>query len=315
MTAPTTTSSALRPNGKGRRRRQPAVAPVIADALGPRARRRVLVASVIAGVLILLLLGVAIKRLNDNGQLAEDKWRPLTQWSVIKFYWEGLMNTVKAAGTAMVLALVIGGLIALARLARHRPPRWLGTFYVEFFRGLPLYLLILFCWLGLPRLDLRFDTFWYLVIGLTVYNSAILAEIFRAGILSLDRGQGEAASAIGLGYWQSMGFVIVPQAVRRMVPAIVSQLVTLLKDTSLGVLIFYEELLRRARITAEFFQNPVHAVALVALIYIAINSTLSWVATRLESRQRRRYGASEIQVAGVEDLTVTQTAAGAAVEA
>ncbi|MCA1691659.1 MAG: amino acid ABC transporter permease [Acidimicrobiales bacterium] len=287
---------------------------VLTDALGPRARRRVLFASLAAGVLILGLIALAVNRLADNGQLDSDKWRPLTQWSVLKFYLGGLANTAKAAGTAMVIAMAVGGVMALARLARNRPQRWLATFYVEFFRGLPLYLLILFCWLGLPRLGLRLDTFWYLVMGLSVYNSAILAEIFRAGILSLDRGQGEAAYAVGLGYWQSMTFVIVPQAVRRMVPAIVSQLVTLLKDTSLGVLIFYEELLRRARISAEFFQNPVHSVALVALIYIAVNSTLSVVATRLEARQRRRYGASGIKVTGVEDLAVSQAQAGAAMD-
>ena len=289
-------------------------APVLADTLGPRARRRVRLASVVAGVAILGLIAVAVNRLSDNGQLDESKWRPLTEWGVLRFYLGGLGNTVKAALTSMVLAMAIGGLMALARLARNRPERALATLYVEFFRGLPLYLLILFCWLGLPRLGVSLETFWYLVIGLTVYNSSILAEIFRAGILSLDRGQGEAAYAIGLGYWQSMGLVIVPQAVRRMVPAIVSQLVTLLKDTSLGVLIFYEELLRRSRITAEFYQNPVHAVALVAIVYIAVNSTLSFVATRLEARQRRRYQAGGIQVAGIEDLAVTQAKADAVVE-
>ena len=108
-----------------------------------------------------------------------------------------------------------------------------------------------------------------------------------------------------------MFFVVIPQAIRRMVPAIVSQLVTLLKDTSLGVLIFYEELLRRARISSEFFQNPVHSIALVALFYIVTNAMLSQVATRLEARQRRRYGASGITVAGVEDLAVTNVKADA----
>jgi glutamate transport system permease protein len=268
-------------------------------------------ASVVAGAAIVALIAVAVNRFADEGQLAEEKWRPLTQWPVIKFYLIGLVNTAKAAGTSMVLAMTVGGLVALARLARNRPERALATFYVEFFRGLPLYLLILFCWLGLPRLGVSFPTFWYLVIGLSVYNSSILAEIFRAGILSLDRGQSEAAYSLGLSYWQSMALVLVPQAVRRMVPAIVSQLVTLLKDTSLGVLIFYEEVLRRARITAEFYQNPVHAVALVAVLYIAVNATLSLVATRLEARQRRRYQAGSIQVAGVEDLALTQVQAAA----
>ncbi|HWC10059.1 MAG TPA: amino acid ABC transporter permease [Acidimicrobiales bacterium] len=288
-------------------------APVLADALGPRARRRVRVASIAAGLLVLACLAVAVRRLSDRGQLESDKWRPLTEWPVLKFYLGGLVNTLKAAAVAMVIAMAVGGVMALARLARNAPQRWLATLYVEFFRGLPLYLLIIFCWLGLPQLGARLETFWYLVIALSVYNSSILAEIFRAGILSLDRGQSEAAYSVGLGYWQAMGLVVIPQAVRRMVPAIVSQLVTLLKDTSLGVVIFYEELLRRARITGEFFHNPVHAVAMAALFYIAVNSVLSAVARRLEARQRQRYGAGRIDVAGAEDVALTQAEATAKV--
>ena len=292
-------------------------APAFADELGPRARRRVLVASLVAAAAIVGFLVLAVRRLDQNGQLEADKWRPFTEWPVIRFFLGGLANTAKAAAVAMVLAIATGGLVALARLARGRPLRWLGTLYVEFFRGLPLYLLILFCGFGLPRLGvdrLDFEPFGALVLALTIYNSSVLAEIFRAGILSLDRGQGEAASAIGLGYWQSMGYVVVPQAVRRMVPAIVSQLVTLLKDTSLGSLIFYEELLRRARINAEFTQQTLPSLVLVTLVYIAINYCLSWVATRLEARQRRRYGAGRIDVAGVEDLAVNTAKAGATMD-
>ena len=294
-----------------------AAAPAFADELGPRARRRVLVASVVAAVAIVGFVVLAIRRLDANGQLEADKWRPFTEWPVQRFFLGGLVNTLKAATVAMVLAIGSGGLIALARLARGRPLRWLGTLYVEFFRGLPLYLLILFCGFGLPRLGverLDLEPFWALVVALTIYNSSVLAEIFRAGILSLDRGQSEAAYAIGLGYWQAMAFVVVPQAVRRMVPAIVSQLVTLLKDTSLGSLIFYEELLRRARINAEFTQQTLPSLVLVTAIYIAINFTLSMVATRLEARQRRRYGAGRIDVTGIEDLALTGAKAEATVE-
>lgn len=294
-----------------------ATAPAFADELGPRARRRVLVASVVAGAVIVAFVVLALRRLDENGQLDADRWRPFTQWPVIRFFLGGLVNTVKAASAAMVAAVAAGGVVALARLARRRPLRWFGTLYVEFFRGLPLYLLILFCGFGLPRLEVRtllfveLTPFTSLVLALSIYNSSILAEIFRAGILSLDRGQGEAASAIGLGYWQSMAYVIVPQAVRRMVPAIVSQLVTLLKDTSLGSLIFYEELLRRARINAEFTQQTLPSLVLVTVVYIVINYSLGWVATRLEARQRRRLGAGRIDVAGVEDLAVTSAQAGA----
>ena len=293
------------------------MAPAFADELGPRARRRVLVASLIAAAAVVGFLVLAVRRLDQNGQLEADKWRPFTEWPVIRFFLGGLANTVKAAAVAMVLAIAVGGLVALARLARRRPLRWLGTLYVEFFRGLPLYLLILFCGFGLPRLDvswLEFESFGALVLALTIYNSSILAEIFRAGILSLDRGQGEAAAAVGLGYWQSMGYVVVPQAVRRMVPAIVSQLVTLLKDTSLGSLIFYEELLRRGRINAEFTQHTLPSLVVVTVCYILINYALSVIATRLEARQRRRYGAGRIDVAGVEDLAVNTAQAGAGMD-
>ncbi|HEX2701662.1 MAG TPA: amino acid ABC transporter permease [Acidimicrobiales bacterium] len=279
-------------------------APVLADAMGPRARRRAVVASVVAGAAIAYLVVLAVRRLDANNQLLWDNWRPFTKRSILKFFLGGLGNTVRAAVTAMGFAVVVGGLVALLRLSRSRPPRWVARGYVEFFRGLPLYVLILFCGFGLPRLGIRFSPFWFLVTALSIYNSAILAEIFRAGILSLDRGQGEAASAIGLGYWQSMAFVIVPQAVRRMVPAIISQLVTLLKDTSLGGLIFYEELLSRGRINAEFTQRTLPSLTVVATMYIAVNFTLSAVAVRLEARQRRRYGAGKIEVAGAEDVAL-----------
>jgi glutamate transport system permease protein len=298
-------------------------APVLADALGPRARRRVLVASLVASIAILLLLFTAYTRLEDNGQFQAEKWRPFRLWAVHKFFLLGLVNTGKVALTAMVIAIAIGAVMALGRLARNGPARWLSGIYVEFFRGLPLYLLILFCWLGLPSLefgpfdrgDLKLDTFWVLVVGLCVYNSSVLAEIFRAGILSLERGQSEAAYAIGLGYWRTMRHVVVPQAVRRMVPAIISQLVTLLKDSSLGILIGYEELLGRARINYQFFQNSLQSLAYAAVLFIAVNATLSQIATRLEARQRRRYSAGSISVPGVEDLAVVGAAAEAQLSA
>jgi glutamate transport system permease protein len=278
-------------------------ASLLADTLGPRGRRRVLVASVVSGVAIAALVAVAVMRLADRGQLDAAKWEPLTRWPVLRFLLGGLVNTLKAAAVAMVLAIVVGALLALGRLARGVVVRSLAGAWVEFFRGVPLILLILFSALALPEYGLRLSVFWYLVLALVAYNSAVLAEIFRSGILSLDAGQSEAAFALGLTYWQAMLFVVIPQAVRRMVPAIVSQLVTLLKDTSLGYVITYEELLRRSRSTGEFFHDPLQAAAFVAVVYIAVNFTLSRVARRLEVRQRRRYGAGAIAVAGVEDLT------------
>jgi glutamate transport system permease protein len=281
-------------------------APVLADALGPRSRQRVAVASVVAGLAIAAVLAGAVNRLADKGQLAADRWEPLTRWEVFRFLLGGLGDTLKAALLAMALAMVVGAVMALGRLARNAPVRWLAGVYVEFFRAVPLLLLILFAALALPKYGFDLPIFWYLVLALVAYNGAVLGEIFRAGILSLDRGQTEAAYAVGLTYWQTMLTVVVPQAARRMIPAIVSQLVTLLKDTSLGFVIAYEELLRRSRSTGEFFANPLQTVAVVAVMYIVVNFTLSRLARRLELRQRRRYRAGAIEVSGIEDLTVVE---------
>lgn len=278
-------------------------ATVLTDALGPRARRRVWIASVVSGLLVAGVLYVAVSRFADRGQLEGDLWAPFTEWAIWRYLLGGLGNTLKAAGVAMVLAIAIGAVMALGRLARNGPVRWAAGAYVEFFRGFPLLLLLLFSALGLRQwVDL--SLYWYLVLALAVYNSAVLAEIFRAGILSLDRGQSEAAAAIGLRYWQGMFLVILPQAIRRMVPAIVSQLVTLLKDTSLGFFVQYQELLRRGQITGSEDRNQLQALIVVALLYILVNLALSQVARRLEHRQRRRYKAGAIAITGVEDLAV-----------
>ncbi|MEY2476501.1 MAG: glutamate transport system permease protein [Actinomycetota bacterium] len=279
-------------------------APILADALGPRAKRRVLVVSVIAGALVLALLYVALRRFADKGQLDAEKWKLFTQWGVIKFFLGGAGNTLRVALAAMVLAVLIGFGLALGRLALNKPVRWLTGAYIQIFRGLPVLLFILFAYNGLPKLGIDLSKAQYLVLALTAYNSAVLGEIFRAGILSLDRGQSEAAYAIGLSYWHAMRHVVLPQALRRMVPAIVSQLVTLLKDTALGFIIGYEELLRRGQISGVFSGNLLQSLIVASLLYIVMNVILGHVARRLEVRQRRRLGAGSIQVTGVEDLTI-----------
>lgn len=261
---------------------------VLSDELGPKGRRKVAIATIASLLFLGFLVFVAVGRLRSTGQLDAARWTPLADGPVLRFLGLGLVNTLRAALTAMVLALAVGLFLALGRLSRNWVTRNLAGAQVEFFRAVPLLLLILFAGLGLPRYGIRWGPFWFLVLALVAYNSAVLAEIFRAGILSLDRGQREAASAIGLSYWQSMRLVQVPQAVRRMVPSIVAQLVTLLKDSSLGFVITFDELLRRGRSTGEFFHNPLQTLVLVAVMFMIVNFTLGRVAAWLESRQNRR---------------------------
>jgi glutamate transport system permease protein len=265
---------------------------VLYDAAGPRGRRRILVGSVAGGVLVALVIGLAVARLASKGVFEAERWQVLTRQDLLELLARGLGATLRAAALAMVLAMAVGALLAVARLSRRRWLAGVAGAWVELFRGLPLLLLILFLFLGLPAAGVTISTFWALVGGLTIYNSAVLGEIFRAGILSLPRGQTEAAYAIGLRRGQTLRLILIPQAVRRMLPALISQLVTLLKDTSLGFVIAYAELLRVGRNAVEFLGGPysIPVYTAIAVVYIAVNASLSFLARWLDRRTRRRYG-------------------------
>ncbi|HWD71394.1 MAG TPA: amino acid ABC transporter permease [Actinomycetota bacterium] len=288
---------------------------VLGDALGPRGRRRAVVASGLASAVLLGLLLVALRRFSASGQLDPAKWSLLVKPAAIRFLLGGLVNTLRAAALALIVAVAAGTLLALGRLSRRLPVRLAAGAYIQFFRSLPLLILIIFMYFGLPTLGVSLSPYWALVGGLAIYNAAVFGEIFRAGILSLDRGQPEAALSIGLRPWQVMWLVVLPQAYRRMIPTIVSQTITLLKDTTLGFTVGYLELLRKAQITGEFGNNLLQAYIAVAVIYLAVNIPLSRVARRLEVRQRRRYRAGGISVAGAEDLVAVAVAADATMKA
>ena len=265
---------------------------VLYDVAGPRGRRRILIGSVAGLVLVALVVGVAVARLAAKDVFEAERWRVLTRGDLLELLGRGLVATLRAALVAMVLAMAVGGLLAVGRLSRRR---WLAApagAWVELFRGLPLLLVILFLFLGLPAAGVTISTFWALVGGLTLYNSAVLGEIFRAGVLSLPKGQTEAAYAIGLRRGQTLRLILLPQAVRRMLPALISQGVTLLKDTSLGFVIAYAELLRTGRNAVEFLGGPysIPVYTAIAVVYIAVNASLSFLARWLDRRTRRRLG-------------------------
>ena len=265
---------------------------VLHDAVGPRGRRRILLGS-IAGVLgVAAVVGVAVARLAAKGSFDPELWRVLTESAVQRLIGRGLVATLRAALVAMVLSMAVGAVLAVGRLSRRAWVARAAGVWVELFRGLPLLLLIFFLFLALPAVGITISVFWALVAGLTLYNGAVIGEIFRAGILSLPRGQTEAAYAIGLRRGQTLRLILVPQAVRRMLPALISQLVTLLKDTSLGFVIGYAELLRNGRTAVEFlggrYSIPIYTA--IAVVYIVVNASLSLLARWLDRRTRRRFG-------------------------
>jgi putative glutamine transport system permease protein len=245
----------------------------------------------------------------------------------LPFILEGFLINLEIAVVAIVLSLAAGLALALLRLSRIRLVSTVAGLWVDLFRNLPLLLLILFLFLWIPQ---AWRTVWESTIpgwapeafqsglmlaglsGLVLYNSAVLAEIMRAGILSLPRGQGEAASALGLSYRQSMMHVVLPQGLRRMVPATVSQLITLNKDTTLVSIIAITEVMRRARTVTATSGNPftgggvdapiLEVFIFVGLLFILVNFTLSRLSKRLEVREQRRTGATtKPQVRGLEE--------------
>ncbi|ONH24981.1 amino acid ABC transporter permease [Pseudofrankia asymbiotica] len=262
-------------------------ATVLYDEPGPRARVWIAVGTVVGLGLVGLLIAVAVVRLSSHHQLDRAHWTFVTDPTILRFLAFGLLNTLKVAAVAGALSLTIGCLLAVCRLAPAAVLRVAAATYTHFWLSIPVLLLIYFIGLGLPTMGLDLPVFWFLVLGLTLYNSAVFAEIFRTGVVSLHSGQREAAAALGLGFWQTMRLVLLPQAIRRMVPSLVSQYVVLLKDSSLGFVLPYPELFRRGQTTGQYAQSVLQAYVVVAVVYIAVNASLSYLARRLEARQRR----------------------------
>jgi glutamate transport system permease protein len=245
-------------------------------------------------VVALVAIGVVawvIFRLNSSGQFQSRRWAQFQYTAIQQQLLDGLLNTLKAAGIAAVFALIFGAVFAAARISDHKVIRAPATVVVELFRAIPLLILMFFFYYGSLQYHLGLSPMWAVVLGLTLYNGSVLAEIFRAGITAVPRGQREAAYATGLRKNQVVRLILLPQAIRAMLPAIVSQLVVLLKDTALGFIITYNELLyvgkqMGGRLEFGFPYIPTYIV--IAVIYIGLCSLLSILARWLEARSRRQ---------------------------
>ncbi len=260
---------------------------VLFDAQGPRGLRRSRYATVLALLVMAGVVALALRTFAANGQLAADRWQPFAQVSYIRFLWQGLEGTLKATAASAVLAFPLGAILALMRLAKNRVTRYLATGYIELFRAVPLLLLIYAFLLALPPEGINLPIFWKLVVPIVLVNGAVLAEVFRAGINALDRGQSEAALSVGMTYWQSMRIVVFPQAVRLVVPALVAQLVSLLKDSTLGYVVSYPELMKQGNNLTVYTHLLVQTYVVIAVVYVLINFALSQLASALQRRLAR----------------------------
>ncbi|MFD6416720.1 amino acid ABC transporter permease [Streptomyces sp. NPDC060194] len=267
---------------------------VLYDAPGPRAKARNLVVSVVFLLLLALAAYFVLSVLDEKGQLDWAKWRPFlaepSTWT--GYLLPGLLNTLKAAGLSLLIALPLGAIFGIARLSDHSWVRLPAGAIVEFFRAIPVLVLMFFAnefYARSTDISSEARPLYAVVTGLVLYNASVLAEVVRAGILSLPKGQSEAAMAIGMRKSQIMMTILLPQAVTVMLPAIVSQLVVIVKDTALGgVMLGFTELLNARKTAAAFYASVIPSFVVVAVVFIALNFALTSFASWLEKRLRRR---------------------------
>jgi len=267
-------------------------ATVLYDVPGPRARRRNRVLTAVFTVAFAALVALVAWKLGQKDQWAAQKWKPFLRADIwTRHIIPGVAGTLKAAAIAAVLALAFGIVFGVARVSRHWWISMSAGAVVELFRAIPLLLLIFFASYvpgALTDFTWNPSALQAVVFGLTMYNGSVLAEVVRAGIRAVPSGQSEAGYAIGLRKGQLMRLILVPQAITAMMPAIVSQLVVLLKDTALGTIIAYDNLTSNVSILQNLYTNAIPAAIVIACVYIPINLALSWIATQLERRNRRR---------------------------
>jgi len=262
-------------------------ASAIFDAPGPRGRRWITIFTVISLIAIAFALMMAGRQFQINGQLAPEKWSPFMVPANQRFFLRAMGNTALAAAGGAAIALPLGLMLALGRLSRFRIVRAPATAVIEFFRAVPLLLIILVFMFALPKYGMNPNLYWKLVIPIGLCDGATIAEVFRAGILSLPRGQKEAGLANGLTDNQTFWNIVFPQAVRVVVPSLVAQVVILLKDTTLGYIVSYTEMQYQAQVFYSFHSDLsiiVQTLLVVSLLYVVLNVSISWVARWLEKR-------------------------------
>lgn len=266
---------------------------VLFDAPGPKARRRHAILAAVGAVLALVALYVVFRKMQAANQLQGYMWEPFfTDRSVWRDYLlKGLWGTIKAALISIVLAGIFGLVFGVGRLSTIAPVRWVSGVVVEFFRSVPVLIMMIFAFGVYTRNGIfanDINPLAAVVTALTLYNGAVMAELVRSGVHALPKGQGEAGLAIGLTTGQVLRSIQLPQALTAMLPALIGQFVTVLKDSALGTAITYTELLTWSKTLGSAFTNTVPAYIVAAILFITMNYLLSRLAVTVEKRLNRR---------------------------
>ncbi len=279
---------------------------VLFDAPGPKAIARQRIYTIIAAVLIVAMLGYVVYRLNDAGQFAYALWEPFVTPRYFQAILQAWRDTISMAVLAVLGALVFGVVFGVGKLSDHTVVRRAAWLVVEFFRAVPVIMLMIFSFYAIfDSFAISRGAYWSVVLALTVYNGAVLAEVFRAGINALPRGQSEAAYAIGMRKTQVMRIVLLPQAVKIMIPAIISQMVVAVKDTSLILIVFPIGLTKIPKQLPQSFNNVVPTVLVIASLYIITNILLTAIANYAQKRFVGEKEMLQVSMVGAADLNAS----------
>ena len=265
---------------------------VLFDAPGPRARRRHAILTGLGLLLAAFGLYLVYLKLDEANQFESALWQPfLTAEAWTQYLIPGLIGTFKAAAISIVLAGIFGLVFGMGRLSHVAAIRWVSGAVVEFFRAVPVLIMMIFAF-GVYAQNQVFTSevnpLAAVVTGLTLYNGAVVAELVRSGVFSLPKGQAEAGLSIGLTRGQTLRSIELPQALTAMLPALVGQLVVVVKDSALGSIITYGELLDWSKTLGSAYANTVPAYIVAAALFIVINYLLTALARYVERRLSSR---------------------------
>ena len=257
---------------------------VLFDTPGPKAVVRHRIYTVVTVLVVVGLIAFAVLRLDEEGQLEYALWEPFLTPEYVSALLDGLLDTLKMAFSAIIGAVVFGLVFGIGKMSEHRLLRWPSWLFVEFFRAVPVLLMMIYLYFAFVLGNGPLSSYWCVVIALTVYNGAVLAEVFRAGVLAVPKGQAEAAYAVGMRKGQVMNLVLMPQAIKIMLPSIISQCVVALKDTALGYYIAAPGLTAVGKQIYGEFQNQVPTAIVITTIYVSVNLVLTAIATWVQKR-------------------------------
>ena len=254
---------------------------ILFGAPSPQARAVTRAVSGFAAAGLLLLAAGIVFRFHAAGQLDARFWEFFAWPTTWAFLGKGLLGTLASSAMAAVIALALGLVLLVGRLARPRLVRWPSVALIEFLRGTPTLLLIYVCFLVLPSAEIKLGTYWMLTLPISLSTAAVVAEVYRAGVLAVPRGQTDAARSLGLTEAQVFFLVVFPQALRYIIPALVAQLVIVVKDTTFGYVVTYGELMQNAKVLIANYHSLVPVYLVVAALYCLVNYVISSASKRL----------------------------------